>query len=496
MKLAIGMIMQETNSFCTLKADIDDFLFSPLVPLLQGRDLVEEHRGKRSEVGGFIEACEENGVEIVPTIATFAVTSGNVTQRAFRWLTDRLLGRLKQVEDLDGVLLALHGAMAVDGLDDPDGEILAQVRELVGDDTYLGCSLDLHANLTEKMVANADILIGYETHADYEIIGRRTAQAIIRCIRSTIRPQRSLVKIPAVYGAHSYVLERKRELEKREGVLSISLFDDNPWTDVQEYGPDVLVITEGRKELGEKLCQELASALWDVRHKAVGEMVPIAEAVETVKHSTKGSIVLVEAGDLVGGGGAGDSVAVLDALLESGITNTAALLYDPVAVAQAFQVKVGSEIEVDIGGKHPYEGAFPLRFKGRVKELYDGTYTLKGIPYEGITAFLGRTAVISAGDTEVVLTSKRIYPQGAAVFDALGMDLSAKRAITLKGFSSDRGCPASDFGAKQVIYVDTPGWTNWHFCSVPYKKIDRPIYPLDPVERWQRRDYTAKESER
>jgi microcystin degradation protein MlrC len=489
MKIAVGMIMQETNSFSTIKTDIGDFLYSPLVPLLEDHDLIGEHRGKKTEIGGFIEVCEENDVEILPTIATFAVTSGNVTERAFRWLKHLLLGKLKQVEDLDGVLLALHGSMVAEALDDPDGAILAEVRKLVGERVCLGCSLDLHANVTEQMIANADVLIGYETHSDYEVIGRRTAQKVIHCIRNGIKPHRCLRKIPAVFGAHEYVLEQKRRMEKEKGVLSISVFDDNPWTDVEEYGPAVVVVTEGRKELGEKLCEELAGAFWDVRDKAVVDLVPIAEAIERVKRSEGGPTVLVESGDLIGGGGAGDSVAVLDGLLRSGITSIATVIYDPVAVSKAFEVGSGRacpersrrEIEIDIGGRHEYEGSFPVRFKGSIRLLYDGKYVLKGIPYEGVSAFLGKTAVISSGDTDVVLTSKRIYPQGSAVFDALNMDVSGKKVITLKGFSAGSDRPAFDFPVKEVIQVDTPGWTNWDFCSVPYKKIKRPIYPIDPI---------------
>jgi len=481
MKIAVGMIMQETNSLSTIKTDVDDFVYSPLVPLLEGQELLEEHQGKETEVGGFLAACEEENVDVVPIIATYAVPSGNVTQEAFRWLKHLLLDRLRQVDDLDGVLLALHGSMVVDGLDDPDGEILAEVRKLVGDEAYVGCSLDLHANVTRQMTANADILMGYETHVDYGIIGRRTAQRLIRCMREGIRPHRCLKKIPMIFGAHEYVLQQKREMEQTSGVLSISLFDDNPWTDVEEYGPSVVVITEDNTGLGETLCEELAEAMWAVRHRGGDDRVSISEAVKKVCACEGGPTVLVETGDLTGGGGAGDCVAVLDALLSSGLTNVATVIYDPEAVSQAFEAGLGADIVLDIGGKHEYEGACPLRFRGAVRSLYEGRYTLKGVPYEGVTAFLGKTAVVGSGDTDVVLTSRRIYPQGAAIFDALNLDVSGKKVITLKGYSAGSSGPAFAFPVKEVISVETPGWTIWDFKSVPYKKIKRPIYPLDPM---------------
>jgi len=476
MKIAIGAIMQETNSFSSIKTDIDDFKYSSLQPLLEGPDLIKEHKGRKTEIGGFIKACEENNIEIIPTISTFAVPSGNVTQRAFRWLKATLLEKLEQVKELDGVLLALHGSMAVDGVDDGEGEILAEVRKLIGEKVYLGCTLDLHANVTKRMIKNADLLIGYETHEDYQEIGMKAVRKLLYCIRNNIKTKISLIKIPVVLGAGRRILETKRRMEKEKGVLTISVFDDQPWLDVEEYGPSVIVITENKEELGEKLCKELARELWEVRNKERADLVSIAEALEEVKHSEGKPIILIECGDMTGTGASGDSVAVLDALLKNGIRSIATIVYDPLAVSRAFEAGLENEIEVDIGGKCKYEGSFPLKFKGTVRSLYDGKYTLKGIPFEGINAFLGKTAVIGSDDIDIILTSKIVYPQGRAIFDALKMDVSGKKVITLKSFNG------FGFPVNKVINVDTPGWANWHFSTVPYKKIKRPIYPLDDFD--------------
>ncbi len=473
MKIVIGAIMQETNSFSSVKTDVDDFKYSSLQPLLEGPDVIKEHKGRETEIGGFIKACEENSIEIIPTISTFAVPSGNVTQRAFRWLKTTLLEKMEQVKELDGVLLALHGSMAADGVDDAEGNILAEVRKFIGEEVYLGCTLDLHANVTERMIRNADILIGYETHRDYQEIGMKAVRKLLHCIRNNIKTKISLRKIPVVIGAGSRILGIKRMMEKEKGVLTISVFDGQPWLDVEEYGPSVMVITENKGKLGERLCKELAGRFWEVRNKERADLVPIVEAVERVKHSEGKPIILIECGDMTGTGASGDNIALLDALLKNGIRSIATIVYDPLAVSRIFEAGLGNEIEVDIGGKYKYEGSFPLKFKGTVRSLYDGKYTLKGIPFEGINAFLGKTAVISSDDIDIILTSKILYPQGCAVFDALKMDVSGKKVITLKSFNG------FDFPVKEVINIDTPGWANWHFSTVPYKKIRRPIYPLD-----------------
>jgi microcystin degradation protein MlrC len=332
------------------------------------------------------------------------------------------------------------------------------------------------------MVDNADILVGYETHADYGETGARVAELMVRCIENGVRPKRFLRKIPAVWAAHEHVLDMKRRLEQEAGVLTISLFDDNPWADVEEYGPGVVVIVEQEEAPGARICAQLASALWDVRDRAVIDRIEVWEAIDRVRQADtdKGPIVLVESGDLTGGGGAGDSVALLSALLSSGVTDVASVIYDPVAVSEAFRAGLGAQVELAIGGKHDGGEPSPLPFSGTVRMLYDGKYVLKGMPYEGVSAYLGRTAVVGSGSTDIVLTSKRIYPQGRAVFDALGMNPSGKQVIVLKGFSAGSGRPAFGFPLEDVLNVSTPGWTNWDFCTVPYRKIRRPIYPLDP----------------
>jgi microcystin degradation protein MlrC len=198
LRIALALIMQETHSFSPLLTGIEEFRHSPLVPLTTGDDIVTAHRHAESEMGGFIKACEDEDVEMVPLMATFAVTSGPVTAEAFGWLQSMLLERLREAGQVDGVLIAQHGAMAAEGIDDPEGELLASIRALLGPDVPVGCSLDLHANLTQNMVDHAHILVSYETHIDYRHIGERTARLLFRCIREGLKPVHYLRKLPLV----------------------------------------------------------------------------------------------------------------------------------------------------------------------------------------------------------------------------------------------------------------------------------------------------------
>ena len=490
MRIAIGMIMQETHSFSPLATGIEEFRSSPLVPLLSGAAMLEAHRGIESEVGGFIKVCDEEGIEMVPLFTTFAVPSGTVTKKAFTWLKGMLTDGLRNAGNLDGVLIAQHGAMAAEGECDPEGNILETIKSIVGRDVLVGCSLDLHCNLTRKMVDNAEIFVSYETHVDYNLTGERTARLLLRCIRDGISPCHYTRKIPMVLANSGKMLEEKKRIEEQhDDVLTISILACNPWTDVEEFGPTVLVTTTGEDDTWQAMADELALSYWGTRSHDDRGADNTDEAIEAAIANIppeKGPIVLVDICDLTGGGGPGDDVTTLTKLLDAGATDTAAIIYDPVAVATAFDLGVDASGVFDIGGKHGWGGVGPLRFEGMVEKLYEGDYTLIGPPYGGLKTPLGRTAVVSSGKNQIVLTSKRIYPQGSALFAALDMDISSKQAIVCKGFSAAAGAgsgsPPFIISYKEVISIRSPGMTIWDFTKVPYKTVTRPRYPMDDIE--------------
>ena len=478
MRIAIGMFMQETHSFSPLPTGKSEFVESPVVPLAVGNDVVESHRGIDSGIGGFVKVCDEAGAEVVPLIATSASTSGPVTTEAYEWLKSELLDRLRASLPVDGVLLALHGAMATDRIDDPEGDILASVKEIVSAQTMIGCSLDLHAVLTPKMVDSSDILVSYETHVDYSLTSERTARMLLSSISEGIRPHHYLEKLPMIMGNHSRLLDEKRRIESSESsVITISLLDCNPWTDVVGYGPAVLVTCKTPDDYYAKKARELAGKFWQTRSGGASSRISIDEAVRRITESTAGPIVLEEAGDLIGGGGTGDDVTLLSALINAGVGSIAAVIYDPDAAEAAFAAGLDGKISLEIGGKYTVGGPVPLHFNGRAVRLYEGAYTHVGVPYGGLRAPLGRTAVVADGDIHIVLCSKRIRSQGNAIYNVLDLDCSSKRVIVGKGFTLD----CISFPVAERLSVDTPGITEWDFRKVPYKKIPRPRYPLDDV---------------
>lgn len=477
MRIALGLIMQETHSFSPLPTGIDDFRESPMVPYAEGDDMIDAHRHAESEMGGFIEACEAAGVEMVPLFATFAVTSGPVTAEAFAWLRDSLIDQLRAAGPVDGVLIAQHGAMAAEDIHDPEGDILASITDLVGPDVPVGCSLDMHGNLTQKMVDHTRIIVCYETHRDYREIAARTATLLFRCIREDLTPVHYLRKLPMVLGRSSAVLEDKRRIEDEDDhILAINVLACNPWTDVEEFGPTILVTATHAAPRFETIRDELARDYWNARY--VADMSASEGAIANALQNTgdQGPVILQDACDIVGGGAIGDDVTSLTQILAAGAKSVGAIIYDPEAAAKAFELGEGAQARLPIGGKIGKDGAPPLQFEGTIRKLYDGEFELVGPPYGGMRPQLGRTACIGAGDIDILVMSKRIYPQPGTLFDTLEVNAAAKQILLLKDVNATQ-----TVRHKEVIDLLGPGLTTWDFTEVPFRNVSRPRFPMDDI---------------
>ena len=244
MRVAIGALMQETNSFSPVKTTLRDF---EAEYLLRDRELLDYFPGTNTEIAGFLSACDSvAGVQVVPTIAAAANSGGNVTDDAFSALSGELADRLVEATHttaLQAVLLALHGSMCVDGEQDPEGALLLAVRDAVGDDCVIAATLDLHANVTERMASAADILVGYRTypHVDQARTGERAAAAALSMAADGTSLTTVLQKAPMIVPAehmqttHGPMHELRAEADwiEAEGLAAaVSIFGVQPWLDV------------------------------------------------------------------------------------------------------------------------------------------------------------------------------------------------------------------------------------------------------------------------
>jgi microcystin degradation protein MlrC len=449
-------------------------------------------------MGGFLAALTQEGGDIIPIGMAWATPGGPVTDDFFNEVCDRFCTELRRCQP-DGILLALHGAMVTPRFPSADTELLARVRSAVGDDIPLAVTLDFHANVTPEMASFADIIVAYQTypHVDQWQCGYKAAQLLVRSLREKRRPVTVVVKPPLFIpilaqetqqAPMSELLRQARQLEQRSGVLAVSLVAGFPYADVPAMGAAVVVVAQGdRRAVAAEVAEELAAALWSQRQRLHVPTYTIPEAVQQACTSSNTPVLLVDLGDNIGGGTAGDATRLLEELLRQEAKGWLAVLWAPEAVAVACQKGVGASLSVTVGGTDPRQGS-PLTLHGVIRTLHDGRW-IESEPRHGGRRFhdQGPTAVLDLGnDNQLVLNTLRTPPFSLGQLTSLGLEPRRSRIIVVKAAIAYKAAYAPIAGT--ILPVDTPGPTAaqphcWpeHF---PYARIPRPLYPLDADTLW------------
>jgi microcystin degradation protein MlrC len=486
-RIAVGGLMHESNTFAASRTDVAAFKAGGLET---GPGIERRWGEAHHEVGGFFEAARDLGFEVVPTLMGWATPAGPLTAAAFDELVDRLVGALRDAGPVDAVLLALHGAMVAEGREDSDGEILSRVRDLIGSGRPLVASLDYHGNVSPRMVAATDALVAYRTypHVDQRARGRRAAEIALDAAAGRVRPSQALSKPPLLI--HLLAQETGRDplralmadldaLDQTRGFLDASILAGFPYADVPAAGPSCVVVTDDSPALASQTAERLSARLWELRRELTASPPGPEEAVRQALAATETPVILVDLGDNVGGGSAADSTVLIHELIRRGATGSIVVLYDPEAVQECARAGVGHEVELVAGGKvDPH--APPLRATGRVRVLHDGRY-VEDLPRHGGSRFndQGLTAVVElAGGNTAVLTTQRHPPFSLGQLTSLGLRPEAARAIVVKAAVAYKA--AYEPVAGTIIEVDTPGLTASNPARYSYRKVRRPILPLDP----------------
>lgn len=485
MRLVTGTLSHETNVFSTIRTDLEEFRKRLL---LRGGEVLEHFRGTKTPVGGFLEGCREHDFELVATVFASATPSGNITDEAFNTLLGEMLGGIKDARPIDGVVLHLHGAGVSESHDDIEGQILSQVRKLIGG-LPLVSTFDLHANHTELMVESADVLIGYDTypHVDGYERGVEAIGIMKKLMDGSLKPTKAFRQppmIPALQaqftGRHpmSRLMERAHEMEEVEGVETITVAAGFPWSDFEDVGLSIIVTTNDDQQLSDRCADELSSLAWSLRRDFLVKPVHILEAFRRVSTTKEGPVVLADIGDNPGGGAPCDGTVVLKAVLEAELEDGVfAVMADPEAVEKAEAAGVGNEVTMELGGRTDKLHGEPLRVRGIVKLISDGKFIAKGPMGTRSERDMGRTAVLRVGGVDIIITEKRLQPTDLQLYRSLGIEPSEKKFIVVK--SSVHYRAAHEPIAKDIIELDTPGLTSPRLAGFGFKKIRRPIFPLD-----------------
>ena len=486
MRIAIGGFMHESNTFAPLPADLRRFREGSLT---YGDAVVPVWQDAHHEVGGFIEGAAKFGYELVPVAMAWATPAGPVTDEFFDHFTDALATGCKLAR-ADGVLLALHGAMVTPKHPDADAETCRRVRAALGPNVPLGVSLDFHGNVSPQMAETANVLVGYQTypHIDQRQRGVVTAELIARAVKGEIRPVCHVAKPPMLLNLLGQDTTREpmaglmrqcREMEKQPGILSVSLMAGFPYADVPEMGASVIVVADGNRSHAKAAADELADAMWAVREQLNVVSPQPEEAVRKALACTKLPALLIDLGDNIGGGSAGDGTVLLAELLKQRAKGFVVVIHAPTAVEQAKAVGVGGTLEVTVGGSTGALHGDAVRVRGLVRSLHDGKWVEVEARHGGRRQNdQGHTAVLDLGDGNlVVVNTLRTPPFSLGQLTSLGIDPKATKAIVVKAAVAYKAAYAPIGGT--IIEVDTPGLTAINAARFTYKRIKRPMYPLD-----------------
>ena len=484
-RIAVGGILTECNHLGGVPIDMATY---EATELLRGEEML---RLNTSVVGGMLSTLREQNADVVPLLYASACAGGPITRDCYQRLRGEWFERLERAQPVDGVLLPIHGSALADGLDDPEGDMIHAARDLVGPDVPVVATLDLHAHVTEEMVRHADALLAWETypHHDQFPTGQRATRLLLDMLAGKCQPTMAMGKVPvitsAIHGStndadpFADLMRYTKSLERQEAVLSTSLFLIHPYMDCHDMGSGGLVITNNNLALAESLARDLALRYWDRRHDLEPEIVSPAEAIAKGLAIDGGPVILVETADCCGGGAAGDSIATLSALVDSGMNEPAIVpVVDPQAAQVCHDAGEGAELSLALGHKLDPRWGTTRKFQGRVERLCDGNFVFTGGQWEGHHERMGATAVFSIGSIRVIVMSRATYDWADEQLRAVGLRPGDAKFIVAKNPMNYR--LAYGEIAKAMIVLDTPGPTPATLRHVVFKKLQRPYFPADP----------------
>ncbi len=487
MRILTGGVLHETSTFASGRTVVRDFETG--IGFARGRELFEKFRGANFCCGGFIDGADKHGFELIPLLWCFAFPSGVIERASYDQLKGEFLDGVRRElsNGVDGVLLDLHGAMVVDGIDDGDGDFMASVREVVGPNVPIVVTTDLHANHAMRRVAVADAIIGYDTypHIDMAERGREAADLIVRAVRGEVRPVSEIRQLPMFWSAacqvtaHPPIDEAFRlahEAEQRPGILSVTLSTGFPWADIPEMGASVIVVADDDRALAQRTADEIGDWIWSRRERWFKTPPTVREAIAEGQAAGRFPIMLADMADNTGGGAPGDSTEVLRTFIEQDLSDALILyLVDPEVARQAHAAGVGTKLHVELGGKSdPIQGP-PVPLDVEVVALSDGRFRYDGPMYAGTNGDLGASVWLRHRGVNIVVVSVRMQPLDQAFARSLGIDCSRMKYISLKSAVHFRSGFEQLGGS--IFNINAAAIHSHDFASLPYRRR-RPIWPV------------------
>lgn len=491
MRIAIGGIVHETSTCVDSPTTMSQFEFDR--GIIRGLDMLDHFRGTNVCTGGFLTGAETNHFELVPLLRASAFPNGLIVREDYESLKQEMLDRLraeeKEAGPVDGVLLDLHGAMVVAGIDDGDGDLIQAFRDFLGPARPIVVTQDLHGNHTHARVAAADALVGFDTfpHVDMAERGLEAATIIARTVRGEVQPRMAIHQLPLFWSTPcqvtkhppmNEVLQRVHDIETRPEIICVTISTGFPWADVPEAGSSILVVADDNQPLAQETADELGEWIWQRRERWYAPPLSIRTALQRGKANGQFPIILADHADNTGGGSPGDSTEVLQTFLDLELQD-ALLLYlvDPEVASQAHEAGVGKRISVSLGGKSsPVQGT-PVVAEAEVLAVSHGAFAYDGPMFSGLSGSMGTSAWLKIQGVHVVVVTAREQPFDMAFARSLGISCEKMKFICVKSAAHFRA--AFEPIAGSIHNVDAAGIHTHDFRQLPANKRTRSIFPVE-----------------
>lgn len=491
MKVAIGQLVHETNTFS--KVHTDKKLFEQW-DWSTGKDILEKYTDVRDSLGGMIDCARRERIELAPTFSAYAYPSGEITEETYSAAEAELLNGIERSGSVDAVCLALHGAAVTEDHDDLEGRILAAVRDLVGSQTPIVATLDLHGNITEEMVEHADVLLGvnYYPHVDFYERGVEALSITKQIVEGDIEPVMRLLRLPLLIPMSTTNLPPAQGVnevcwkwEESLHVIDCTFFHGFPYADIPKAGVSIVAIANGQAEEADQATEEVASYIQDRRDEFFPEYPSPDEGVKQAKKAAGRPVIINETSDNPGVGCPGDGTRLLGTMLEANLTDACfGYIFDPDVADHAHSSGVGEYIEIQLGGKTDSLHGEPLNCRAYVKVLSDGQFVHTSPMWQGKKVNLGRSARLQIGSIDVLVCSVKSQVLDEQIFALHGIDVTRYDIVALK--SSQHFRASFEPVSGNIITVDSPGLGTTKLSSFHYERLNEHIYPLsEPQQEYE-----------
>lgn len=468
---------------------------------LEGEAVVTDARSAApralAEMPGFVADMDAAGPwQPVPILLAMAEPNGPVEAGFFAEMMAIWRRGLEAAKgQVDGVYCVMHGAGLTTDDHDPEGAIQAMIRNILGD-IPLVCSYDLHANVSDRMVATVDAFVGYRTnpHMDMRERGAESAQLLRRLLAGErfhrghrrlpiVSPQTALL---TAQGPYAEVIDLGQDLAARDPrIANVSVMAGFSYGDTPFNGFSVIV-TATDKDAAEALAQRLAEEAWARRSRFVANLTALDEAVRRAKDSPV-PLAFADVADNPGGGASGNTVWILEAFHKAGVDRALiGMLLDAPLAVEAHGLGVGARFTARFNRDAAPDDPFskPFAAEATVRAVSDGKVTGRRGIYAGTAMTLGRTVCLQIGGLSVVVTEGRAQCADPVFFEHLGLDIGTARAVVVKSRGHFRGGFDEFFRHEQVVEVDCPGLTSPILSRFAWKHLPRPVLPIDAEARW------------